>query len=477
MLFNSLQFILFFLIVTPVYYLLPHKFRWFHLLASSCVFYMAFVPVYILILFGTIIIDYFAGILIAKTDGKKRKYYLIISLIANIGVLFVFKYYNFFIDNINDIGGANLPFLKILLPIGLSFHTFQAMSYTIEVYRGNQKAEKHFGIYALYVMFYPQLVAGPIERPQNILHQFHEKKQFSYANIVNGLKLIAWGMFKKVVVADRLAIYVNEVFDNQLNYEGIPVIIACVFFSLQIYFDFSAYSDIAIGTAKTLGFDLMINFRMPYFSRTITEFWSRWHISLSTWFRDYLYIPLGGNRISKTRTKINQFIVFVISGFWHGANWTFLLWGFLHGLYIIMENELKAMLGTFKIYLPVKRILIFGLITFAWIFFRAENIKQAFNIVGSLENNLLQQISNIISNADLARLKLLYANKGAGVFLLSLLFVSTVMLIEWKQKDRSIIHYFHSLSKPVRYSMYFFLIYGSIFFGIFEKNQFIYFQF
>ncbi len=477
MLFNSLQFILFFLIVTPVYYLLPHKFRWFHLLASSCVFYMAFVPVYILILFGTIIIDYFAGILIAKTDGKKRKYYLIISLIANIGVLFVFKYYNFFIDNINDISGVNLPFLKILLPIGLSFHTFQAMSYTIEVYRGNQKAEKHFGIYALYVMFYPQLVAGPIERPQNILHQFHEKKYFSYANIVNGLKLIAWGMFKKVVVADRLAIYVNEVFDHQLNYEGIPVIIACVFFSLQIYFDFSAYSNIAIGTAKTLGFDLMINFRMPYFSRTITEFWSRWHISLSTWFRDYLYIPLGGNRISKTRTKINQFIVFVISGFWHGANWTFLFWGFLHGLYVIVESELKTIIGTFKLYLPVKRILIFGLITFAWIFFRAENIKQAFNIVGSLENNLFQQISNIISNTELARLKLLYVNKGSGVFLLSLIFVSTVMFIEWKQKDRSIIHYFHSLSKPVRYAMYFFLIYGSIFFGVFEKNQFIYFQF
>ncbi len=477
MLFNSLQFILFFLIVTPVYYLLPHKFRWFHLLASSCVFYMAFVPVYILILFGTIIIDYFAGILIAKTDGKKRKYYLIISLIANIGVLFVFKYYNFFIDNINDISGVNLPFLKILLPIGLSFHTFQAMSYTIEVYRGNQKAEKHFGIYALYVMFYPQLVAGPIERPQNILHQFHEKKYFSYANIVNGLKLIAWGMFKKVVVADRLAIYVNEVFDHQLNYEGLPVIIACVFFSLQIYFDFSAYSNIAIGTAKTLGFDLMINFRMPYFSRTITEFWSRWHISLSTWFRDYLYIPLGGNRISKTRTKINQFIVFVISGFWHGANWTFLFWGFLHGLYVIVESELKTIIGTFKLYLPVKRILIFGLITFAWIFFRAENIKQAFNIVGSLENNLFQQISNIISNTELARLKLLYVNKGSGVFLLSLIFVSTVMFIEWKQKDRSIIHYFHSLSKPVRYAMYFFLIYGSIFFGVFEKNQFIYFQF
>jgi alginate O-acetyltransferase complex protein AlgI len=333
-LFNSLEFIAFFLIVTPLYYLLPHKFRWFHLLVASCWFYMAFVPIYIVILFGTIIIDYVAGILIEQARGNTRKHYLVVSLVANIGVLFVFKYYNFFIGNINDASGLSIPLLTILLPIGLSFHTFQAMSYTIEVYRGNQKAEKHFGIYALYVMFYPQLVAGPIERPQNILHQFHERKYFSYENVVNGLKMIAWGMFKKVVIADRLAVYVNEVFDHHAQYEGIPVIMACVFFALQIYLDFSAYSDIALGCAKTLGFDLMVNFRSPYFARSIAEFWSRWHISLSTWFRDYLYIPLGGNRISKKRTVLNQFIVFMISGFWHGANWTFVFWGFLHGTYV-----------------------------------------------------------------------------------------------------------------------------------------------
>ena len=367
--------------------------------------------------------------------------------------------------------------LKILLPIGLSFHTFQAMSYTIEVYRGNQSAEKHFGIYALYVMFYPQLVAGPIERPQNILYQFHTKIQFSYPNIVNGMKLMAWGMFKKVVVADRLAIYVNQVFDHQVNYEGIPVIIACVFFSLQIYFDFSAYSDIAIGTAKILGFDLMVNFRTPYFSKSIAEFWSRWHISLSSWFRDYLYIPLGGNRISKTRTKINQFFVFIISGFWHGANWTFLAWGFLHAVFITIENEFNAKAGAFKLYLPIKRLLIFALITFGWIFFRAENINQAFCIVASIENNLFGQMVEIISNANLARLKLLYANKDPAIFFLSLVFCTGVLFIEWKQRDKNIVQYFHSLSKPIRYFLYFFLIYGSIFFGVFEKNQFIYFQF
>jgi D-alanyl-lipoteichoic acid acyltransferase DltB (MBOAT superfamily) len=438
---------------------------------------MAFVPVYIFILFGTIVIDYFAGILIQDSVGAKRKYYLIISLIANIGVLFVFKYYNFFLDNINTLTGLDWPLINILLPVGLSFHTFQAMSYTIEVYRGNQKAEKHFGTYALYVMFYPQLVAGPIERPQNILHQFHEKKQFSYENVVNGMKMMAWGMFKKIVIADRLALYVNEVFDHQINYEGIPVILACVFFSLQIYFDFSAYSDIALGAAKTLGFDLMTNFKAPYFSTSIAEFWSRWHISLSTWFRDYLYIPLGGNRISKGRTKLNQFIVFIISGLWHGANWTFLFWGFLHAIFVSVESEVKNVFGMFKLFLPLKRILLFCLITLAWIFFRAENISQAFTIISSLNNNLLSQVHDIITNNDLLRLKYLYANLGSNVFLLSILFSFIVMLFEWKQQGRNIVQYFHSLNKPMRYSVYLFLIYGSIFFGVFEENQFIYFQF
>lgn len=438
---------------------------------------MAFVPVYIFILFGTIIVDYFAGIFIEKTKGSKRKLFLVASLIANIGILVVFKYYNFFIDNINTLSGQDTPFLKILLPIGLSFHTFQAMSYTIEVYRGNQKCEKHFGIYALYVMFYPQLVAGPIERPQNILHQFHEPKHFSYSNIVNGLKMIAWGMFKKVVIADRLAIYVNQVFDHHLQYEGIPVLIACVFFALQIYFDFSAYSEIALGSAKTMGFDLIVNFNQPYFSKSISEFWSRWHISLSTWFRDYLYIPLGGNRISKTRTIVNQFIVFLISGFWHGANWTFVFWGFLHGAFVSVENLIKQSKRSFKLNTFLKRIFILSIITMAWVFFRASSITQAFEMIGASVKHIPQQIKEIITNADLARLKLLYVNKDSSVLFLSVVLSAFVFLIEWKQKNLNIADYFAKFNKPLRYSIYFFLIYGSIFFGVFEKNQFIYFQF
>ncbi len=309
MLFNSLEFVIFFPVVTLLYFLLPHRFRWLHLLAASCVFYMFFIPAYILILAFTIVIDYFAGILIENARGKSRKIFLATSLAANIGVLFVFKYYNFFSENLAQIASLlnveyALPALSILLPVGLSFHTFQAMSYTIEVYRGNQKAERHFGIYALYVMFYPQLVAGPIERPQSLIHQFYERHDFDSNRVSNGLKLMLWGLFKKIVVADNLAVFVDAVYNQPRAWDGVNLIIATIFFAFQIYCDFSGYSDIAIGAAEVMGFKLMTNFNRPYHSKSISEFWKRWHISLSTWFRDYLYIPLGGNRgryLSKIR--------------------------------------------------------------------------------------------------------------------------------------------------------------------------------
>ena len=345
MLFNSFQFLLFFPIVSILFFILPHKIRWLMLLSASCFFYMFFKPIYILILFSTIIIDYFVGIFLEKTqDFKKKKTILIFSFIANLGVLAIFKYFNFLNENISSLtiflGFSNpIPYLKILLPIGLSFHTFQAMSYTIEVFRGNQKAEKHFGIYALYVMFYPQLVAGPIERPQNMIHQFYEKKYFNYNNAILGLNLIVFGLFKKIVVADRLAVYVNEVYADIGNANTISMFIACIFFSIQIYCDFSGYSDIARGTAKFMGFDLMLNFNRPYLATSVAEFWTRWHISLSTWFRDYVYIPLGGNRNGKLNWYRNLIVVFLLSGLWHGANWTFIIWGALHALFIIFSIE------------------------------------------------------------------------------------------------------------------------------------------
>lgn len=397
MLFNSVSFLIFFPVVTLLFFLLPHRFRWFLLLAASCFFYMFFKPVYILILAFTIVIDYYAGILLEnEPDKPKRKKYLILSLIANIGVLAVFKYYNFLNDNVTGLAGLlgmknHIPYLHMLLPIGLSFHTFQAMSYTIEVYRGNQKAERHFGIYALYVMFYPQLVAGPIERPQNVLHQFYAKHKFDYNNAVLGLNLIAYGLFKKMVVADRLSEYVNQVYGNIGNASTISAVLAACFFSIQIYCDFSGYSDIARGTAKFMGFDLMVNFNRPYTATTISEFWSRWHISLSTWFRDYLYIPLGGNRSGKWHWYRNLLIVFLVSGLWHGANWTFIVWGALHGFYTLFaiftkdgRARMADAIGITKLpalYKFINQCIVFIIVTFAWIFFRAENFKQAKAII------------------------------------------------------------------------------------------------
>ncbi len=397
MLFNSFEFLIFFPIVTILFFVLPHRFRWFHLLAASCIFYMYFIPVYILILFGTIVIDYFAGIYLEDTlDPAKKKFYLLWSLVANIGVLAVFKYYNFFLDNINEASlslfdkATALRYLGIALPIGLSFHTFQAMSYTFEVYYGRQKAERHFGIYALYVMFYPQLVAGPIERPQNILHQFHEKKFFDYERFASGMGLMAWGLFKKVVVADNLAGLVNLAYSNPEDKSGLVLLLASYFFAIQIYCDFSGYSDIAIGAARVMGYDLMENFRNPYISRSIREFWSRWHISLSTWFRDYLYIPLGGNRVGKSRWMFNLFIVFLVSGIWHGANWTYIIWGALHGAYLmfaIVKDDYLEKNNSGKILrnnwlVKIWDVFItFHLVTFAWIFFRAENVNDAFIII------------------------------------------------------------------------------------------------
>ena len=377
MLFNSLQFLVSFIIVTIAFFLLPHQYRWLLLLVYSCYFYMAFIPLYILILGFTILIDYFAGIWIENAEGRKRKLFLVISLFANVSILAIFKYYNFlnlYIDRVLNLVSyhTSLPALSILLPIGLSFHTFQAMSYTIEVYRGNQKAEKHFGIYALYVMFYPQLVAGPIERPQNILWQFHQHHAFDFERFKSGLLQMAFGFFKKVVIADRLALVVDYCYTNPETKNGYMLLIGAIFYSFQIYCDFSGYSDIAIGAARIMGFKLMDNFNTPYLSKSVAEFWKRWHISLSTWFRDYLYISLGGNRVSVPRWYFNLFFVFMVSGLWHGAGTNFIVWGALHGIFLIIALEKDKIFHALKITIPdtiftklVQISFTFGLVTLA----------------------------------------------------------------------------------------------------------------
>ncbi|MBZ5855772.1 MBOAT family O-acyltransferase [Flavihumibacter profundi] len=474
MLFNSIEFVIFFIVVTTLYFLLEHKYRWFLLLAASCYFYMAFVPVYILILGFTIVIDYYAGIIIEQSTGKKRKSWLIVSLFANIGVLAVFKYYNFLNDNLSFLlsraGRENpIPYLKILLPIGLSFHTFQAMSYTIEVYRGNQKAERNFGIYALYVMFYPQLVAGPIERPQNLLFQFYKKHSFDIDRIFNGLKLMLWGFFKKLVVADRLATYVNAAYNYPENHSGLTLIVATIFFAFQIYCDFSGYSDIAIGAARVMGFDLMKNFNRPYFSSTVSEFWKRWHISLSTWFKDYLYISLGGNRVSVPRIYINLFIVFLVSGLWHGANWTYVIWGGLNGLYLVAAIMRDKLLAKYKLEIPGAQtwagksfsiLFTFLLICFSWIFFRAANVDVAFQIIRKM-----------------AKLEgPLYTTYPTMFF--CLLSMVMLLVVEVKQEYfNGAFSFMNNRSPVVRYSTYLFLLLMILLMGVFDGGQFIYFQF
>ncbi|MEK8180261.1 MBOAT family O-acyltransferase [Flavobacterium buctense] len=474
MLFNSLDFLIFFPIVCVLFFGFPTKYRWLLLLVASCYFYMYFIPIYILILAGTIVVDYFAGILIENNQGTKRRFYLILSLLANILVLAVFKYYNFFIENIEVLLAAmgsksNLPYLSILLPVGLSFHTFQAMSYTIEVYRGNQKAEKHFGIYALYVMFFPQLVAGPIERPQNVLHQFHEHKIFTSENFVKGLKLIIWGFFMKVVVADRLALYVNAAYNNVDNHNGSTLLLATVFFSFQIYCDFAGYSSIAIGTAKIMGFDLMTNFNRPYFAKTISEFWKRWHISLSTWFRDYLYLPLGGNKVTKYRWYFNLFIVFLISGIWHGANWTFVIWGALNGGYLVIaivtqkfRNQCNDAIGLSKnktLFTAFQIITTFILSSFAWIFFRANNVHDAFLIV--------EKIGTTFSKELFVKWDVFF-----GVF------IGLFVLILKEFKDEFWVNKLSFFKKANVSVLFYALIVALILLmGVFDEGQFIYFQF
>jgi alginate O-acetyltransferase complex protein AlgI len=391
-----------------------------------------------------------------------------------------FKYYNFFIDNINHLSDTvpllktRLSHLSIMLPIGLSFHTFQAMSYTIEVYRGNQKAERHFGIYALYVMFYPQLVAGPIERPQNILPQLHEKKYFQYENLFSGFRLILWGLFKKCVIADRLAIAVDSVYDSPSGNGGFSVIMATIFFAIQIYCDFSGYSDIALGTARIMGFRLMQNFKQPYFSKNVSEFWARWHISLSSWFRDYLYIPLGGNRVKIYRIYFNLMFVFIISGFWHGANWTFIVWGTIHGILLILNLIIKKKMQYFKIPGVLSIGFTFIVVCIAWIFFRANSINDAQNLLGSIFKPSVHYFS--MGKIDLLGKPSTYLGLPLWNFLTTICLVPLLFFLDYlvyTKKYRQI----YLLPSFARWSVYYILIFSIIVFGVFNSKQFIYFQF
>lgn len=487
MLFNSFEFMFFFPVVTLLYFLLPQRYRWTLLLGASCFFYMYFVPVYILILAVTIVVDYGAGIWIEQAQGNRRKQYMVISVVVTCLILFIFKYFNFFNANLAhlaEVTGWNYPIeaLNLILPIGLSFHTFQSLSYVIEVYRGHQKAERHFGIYALYVMFFPQLVAGPIERPQNLLPQFREEHRFEYKRVTDGLKLMAWGLFKKMVIADRIAAAVNTVYGAPTEFEGLALIIATVLFAVQIYCDFSGYSDVAIGVAQVMGFRLMKNFDRPYYSKSIAEFWKRWHISLSTWFKDYLYISMGGNQVPRWRWQYNLAVTFVVSGLWHGANWTFIVWGGLNAFYLLFaiwtkEARQKAaeVLGLTRVPRFRKALQIlttFSLICFAWIFFRAGNLADALYVASHLFDGIGSilkpgYVMGVIGTLGLSITDFQIAMGAIAV-------MEAVHLIQRQGQIRDML-----VKRPSwqRWTLYYAVVFVILFAGRYGNQDFIYFQF
>jgi len=487
MLFNSFHFLIFFPVVTALYFIIPHRWRWAWLLAASCYFYMAFIPVYILILFFTIAVDYVSGIAIESAAGRRRKLYLGCSLAANVGVLALFKYFNFLNANFAAAFhsmGWQYPVhdLSLLLPIGLSFHTFQSMSYTIEVYRGRHRAERHPGILALYVLFYPQLVAGPIERPQNLLDQFRTEHFFDYRRVADGLKLMAWGFFKKLVIADRLAAVVDRVYGDPSACDGIALLVGTFCFTYQIYCDFSGYSDIAIGAAQVMGFRLMNNFAQPYFSGSIPEFWRRWHISLSTWFRDYLYITMGGNRVSRLRWAVNIMVVFMVSGMWHGANWTFFVWGAIHGLCLMLTPLVGGAFGRLERFAGMDRFPWFGrcirvavtfmVVSFAWIFFRADTLVDAFYIVIEIARSLAS-----IGADSLDVLRNSVSNLKLGAALPALAALPVLEVLQFMQRRGSVRQWIGEQPAWMRWSAYVALVCVIMFLGQFGEQQFIYFQF
>ncbi len=487
MLFNSFSFLIFFPSVTLLYFLIPHRYRWMFLLAASCVFYMAFIPIYILVLALTIGIDYTAGLLIERTEGRRKRAWLVMSVLSTCSVLFIFKYFNFFNSNLARVAQFfhwNYPVgtLSLILPIGLSFHTFQSLSYVIEVYRGNYKAEHHFGIYALYVMFYPQLVAGPIERPGNLIHQFYEKHSYDDQRVMDGLKLMAWGFFKKIVIADRLAILVDQVYQDPTQHTGLPLIAGALFFGVQIYCDFSGYSDIAIGAAQVMGFRLRDNFNRPFHSRSMAELWRRWHMSLMSWFRDYVYIPLGGNRVGKWRWYFNIFFTFVLSGVWHGAGWGYVLWGALNGCYLILSDWTKSLRGRWAQWAGFDRYpgvhhgfqiaFTFLLFCFTFIFFRSKSLSDAFYVITHLGTGLgtaegVKMSFRSLYNLGLDRQELILA-------LVSIALMEWVEGVEPLQKMRQMFS-----ERPVlfRWTAYYVVILFLIFFGEYNDHAFIYFQF
>ncbi|MFC5191153.1 MBOAT family O-acyltransferase [Algoriphagus aquatilis] len=473
MLFNSWEFVGFFLVVLGLFFSLPHRFRIYLLLSASYYFYMSWRWEFGFLMLAVSLSNFYVGRQVAK--GKNKGWWMVLTSTISVLPLLYYKYGNFILDSVGDLSGmfgkpTDFPELQVILPVGISFFTFQALSYSIDIYRGKIQPEPSVVKFLTFVAFFPQLVAGPIERTDHIIPQFDREKKFDLSEAVAGMKIFVWGLFKKVVIADRLAMYSDTVFTNPDSHTGPTLALGTIFFTFQIYCDFSGYSDMAVGIARVFGFRLMQNFNLPYLSSSIAEFWKRWHISLSSWFGDYLYIPLGGNRVSVPRWIANIFIVFLVSGLWHGANWTFVVWGGLHASYYLLEyigTQSLNLLGLSHwikslVYRWIKVPVVFLLVAFAWIFFRANSLDQAFLIIGKIaawQGSVWWGSSAITSLLSLALIGLLIA----------------VMLLQAK----GWIGIYYQKSKApswVSFIAFLGLLLGISLFGV-SSNAFIYFQF
>lgn len=482
--FDSFQFAVFFPIVVALFWSIPQRLRWVLLLVSSYYFYMCWRPPYAILLVVITAIDFCVGRALGRVNGAAaRRAILAVSILANLSILFVFKYYPFVANTLNGWQQSTLfPNLAIVLPIGLSFHTFQSMGYMFDVYRRKTEPERHWGTFATYIVFFPQLVAGPIERAGEMLPQLHHYKNFEYKRATNGLKLMAWGLFKKVVVADRLATLVDPVYGNTDAYSAPMLVLATVAFGYQIYCDFSGYTDIAIGSAEVMGIRLRPNFRAPYHATSVQEFWTRWHMSLSTWFRDYVYIPLGGNRVSPWRWAVNILIVFALSGIWHGANWTFVLWGLYHGVLMIGERAGRSLVAAVSRradpepsrarWRAVRVVATFALVTAGWVLFRAPSVGAAQTIFAKVTTDWESFLTLERVLQELARLKWQPID-----MVVTLLAIAVVEMGDTLQSYGSVRGWLSQRPFAVRWGAYYALLLFIMFFGHFSGQPFIYFQF
>ncbi len=487
MLFNSIDFLMFFPIVSILYFIVPKNIRNVFLLCASLYFYMSWRASYVVLILFTIITTYIASVIINRfEDNKKiRKTALVLGILLNLGVLFLFKYYNFFIENIENVSGIMLPILNFALPVGISFYTFQSLGYVIDVYNKKVKAEKNIINYALFISFYPQLVAGPIERSTNLLNQVNTPKEYSYENMRRGLLLMGYGFFLKLVIADRLAIFVNNVYTDYLNANGAFLFLATIIFAIQIYCDFASYSYIAIGAARVIGYKLMTNFKAPYFSKSISEFWQRWHISLSTWFQDYIFNPIVWSSKNPQMAIYTAVItVFLVSGLWHGANWTFVVWGIIHAIFrvfeIVIKNPKKKLYKKLKINTKSKlfkflqTITTFLLICFTYIFFRANNLSEAFSIIKSI---MFTSDFSLLSAETFLSYGIDVFDLYAAVIALVVLFIADYLIYN----SVDVYAFITKKNRLIRWVFYWVIILVIVVFGVYGPNYdaapFIYFQF